>query len=372
MKWSSTSPFCPKMKVKICCCDVSSESLTRPFRLLSTDLVQRSRLFHNLISRIPILSGSSSRTTQRPPGYVAHNISRDLGLVDCTVDLCVDKSSISTVDTNADTSELNSSLERLSATTFRFPHVQVYLACDLIMKELSEKRKDVSLAYLCTPTDVHVIPEDANKAAKKNYSLSKLANVLVLPFRFIWLKPNAQKPVRAENGDMFYIVLDGLSVAQGPNYATAKRLQHWRAMEARSRGCTVVSNVAPSTTTASVVSNRQFAWAYDGMPFFKPMEIFNQDTSNAVMATLLIHDIRNPQSVASAKYQLRNPLELFSSASFHGGVWRCGYKLDTLGETSVLIHFVKVLRPDFSRFPKVSQNRLCQPQKFRSKNDFYT
>eukprot|EP00808_Paulinella_micropora_P017562 g56945.t1 len=72
--------------------------------------VQRSRLFHNLI-----------RTTQRPPGYVAHNISRDPGLVDCTVDLCVDKSSISTVDTNADTSELNSSLERLSATTFRFP-----------------------------------------------------------------------------------------------------------------------------------------------------------------------------------------------------------------------------------------------------------
>eukprot|EP00808_Paulinella_micropora_P018714 g70471.t1 len=39
-------------------------------------------------SRTPILSGSSSRTTQRPPGYVAHNISRDPGLVDCTVDLC--------------------------------------------------------------------------------------------------------------------------------------------------------------------------------------------------------------------------------------------------------------------------------------------
>eukprot|EP00808_Paulinella_micropora_P021193 g60220.t1 len=36
--------------------------------------VQRSRLFHNLI-----------RTTQRPPGYVAHNISRDPGLVDCTM-----------------------------------------------------------------------------------------------------------------------------------------------------------------------------------------------------------------------------------------------------------------------------------------------
>eukprot|EP00808_Paulinella_micropora_P011007 g68842.t1 len=62
--------------------------------LIAISEVERSRLFHNLI-----------RTTQRPPGYVAHNISRDPGLVDCTVDLCVDKSSISTVDTNADTSE---------------------------------------------------------------------------------------------------------------------------------------------------------------------------------------------------------------------------------------------------------------------------
>eukprot|EP00808_Paulinella_micropora_P024317 g70152.t1 len=44
MKWSSTSPFCPKMKVKICCCDVSSKSLTRPFRLLSTDLGKKDLL----------------------------------------------------------------------------------------------------------------------------------------------------------------------------------------------------------------------------------------------------------------------------------------------------------------------------------------
>eukprot|EP00808_Paulinella_micropora_P025611 g71861.t1 len=45
--------------------------------LIAISEVERSRLFHNLI-----------RTTQRPPGYVAHNISRDPGLVDCTVDLC--------------------------------------------------------------------------------------------------------------------------------------------------------------------------------------------------------------------------------------------------------------------------------------------
>eukprot|EP00808_Paulinella_micropora_P016420 g17135.t1 len=55
--------------------DVKSDDSLLIDRLVT--YVQRSRLFHNLI-----------RTTQRPPGYVAHNISRDPGLVDCTVDLC--------------------------------------------------------------------------------------------------------------------------------------------------------------------------------------------------------------------------------------------------------------------------------------------
>eukprot|EP00808_Paulinella_micropora_P020541 g36053.t1 len=35
-----------------------------------------------------VLAYRVRRTTQRPPGYVAHNTSRDPGLVDCTVDLC--------------------------------------------------------------------------------------------------------------------------------------------------------------------------------------------------------------------------------------------------------------------------------------------
>ena len=56
----------------------------------------------------------------------------------------------------------------------------------------------------------------------------------------------------------------------GPNYALAKRMQHWRAMIAFDAGCTVSSNVAPSTATISVTSNKMFARAYIGMPYFKP------------------------------------------------------------------------------------------------------
>jgi len=44
---------------------------------------------------------------------------------------------------------------------------------------------------------------------------------------------------------------------------------------------------------------------------------------------------------------LANPLQLFTSGAFHGGVWRAAYKVGSIGEVSVLIHFVKVLRPVF-------------------------
>jgi len=224
-------------------------------------------------------------------------------------------------------------------------HVKVALACDAIMKGLSESRK-TGLAYLCTPTDAHVITDEARKVALANYNSLDWRNLLVLPIRALsgrMLVKNALPPIKSKDGKEFSIV-DGLVVAQGPNYALAKRLQHWRAIVARASGCLVSSHIAPSTATASVVHNRQFAWAYDGMPYFKPLEIFEQETSNAVMSAILIHDINNPKAVARPDVPLRNPLEMFKN-SFHGGIWRAAYKVNSIGEVSVLVHFVKVLRP---------------------------
>lgn len=48
-------------------------------------------------------------------------------------------------------------------------HVQVSLAMDAICRDLCDKRKGTSLAYLCTPTDLHLIPKEAHDAAAKNY-----------------------------------------------------------------------------------------------------------------------------------------------------------------------------------------------------------
>ena len=158
-----------------------------------------------------------------------------------------------------------------------------------------------------------------------------------------YLRKNEKKPVPGKGGD-FYLV-NGISVAQGPNYALAKRMQHWRAIIARSKGCIVSSNIAPSTSTVSVVHNRTFAWAYEGMPYFTPYEIFAPETSNSVMSAILFHDLNEPKSSGNPKTELANPNQLFSYGSFHGGVWRCAYEIDSIGEASVFLYFGRVAWP---------------------------
>lgn len=226
-------------------------------------------------------------------------------------------------------------------------HVKLSLAADSIIKHLCESRAGTSVAFLCTPTDIHVINDASHAAALQNYGMhpGRLLEALIHALSFgKFLQKNALKPVPTSDGGSLKIV-DGLSVAQGPNYALAKRLQHWRAQLAFERGNVVSSNVAPSTATLSVVSNKSFGWAYGGMPYFKPYEIFHQDTTNAMMASLLIADIsRSAESAANPanrkKFNIKNTLEIFKFNSVHGGVWRAAYKVDSIGETSVLIHFL--------------------------------
>lgn len=218
-------------------------------------------------------------------------------------------------------------------------HVQLSLAMDAICKDLSEQR-NASLAYLCTPTDVHLIPKEAHDASEEHYReySKKLYCVLLNVFsNFKFLRKNARPPLPGTGGDFYYV--NGISVAQGPNYALAKRIQHWRAIIARNNGSIVSSNIAPATSTVSVVHNRNFAWAYEGMPYFKPYEIFAPETSNAVMAALLLFDLNDPSSAGNPKTELNNPNQLFQWGSFHGGNWRCAYEVDSIGEASVLVHF---------------------------------
>jgi hypothetical protein len=167
-----------------------------------------------------------------------------------------------------------------------------------------------------------------------------------------FLRKNALKPMEGQGGD--YYLINGVSVAQGPNYILAKRMQHWRAIIARSKGCIVSSNIAPATSTLSVVQNRTFAWAYEGMPYFKPYEIFAPETSNAVMSAILFYDLKSPKSPGNPKTVLSNPNQLFSYGSFNGGNWRCAYEVDSIGETSVLIYFTRIGGPYIAVFAAVA------------------
>jgi len=221
-------------------------------------------------------------------------------------------------------------------------HVKVALAMDAVMKGVCENRKKpVTLAFLCTPTDVHMIPASAHEEAKKNFKNLPLWQKICLKFG---LKSNVLAPIKSAAGIDIHLV-DGLVVDQGPNYALAKRMQHWRAIVARMSGHAVSTNIAPSTATRSVVSNVQFAAAYGGMHHFKPMEVMYQETSNAVMAAILIHDVRNKAGVAQPSTHIQHPLELFASGGFHGGVWRAGVSIGSMGVFAALIYYMKVYRP---------------------------
>jgi hypothetical protein len=58
-------------------------------------------------------------------------------------------------------------------------------------------------------------------------------------------------------------------IEQGPNYALAKRLQQWFAISTRARGQKTVINIAPSTTTHSVVKNPILKAAFSGLIYLR-------------------------------------------------------------------------------------------------------
>ena len=165
---------------------------------------------------------------------------------------------------------------------------------------MCEYHRETSVAFLCTPTDCHVIPQvplppylfsrlsllshtplslsfssplflpslqeasDAMGANMKRIPLwqslfrmlsfgkclkkNQMAPFVFFSFLFIFfsflplllliLINTNKNSIKAKNGkDSFYLV-DGIVTAQGPNYALAKRIQHWRVIVAREAGHT--------------------------------------------------------------------------------------------------------------------------------------
>lgn len=205
-------------------------------------------------------------------------------------------------------------------------HVRVVLAMDMVMQALCAADARTGLAFLATPTDVFAVQRAVEDAALSAFARRPLASrtlqsLLALATGTRFFQPNTAS---AAAGQAALGVTDSLVLQQGPNYALAKRIQQWRALVARAAGHRVSLNVAPSTTTSSVVKNPALAAGFAGADSFD-IEVFEPATTNALMAALWVHDLRHPGAAANPTTSLVHPLELFALQACHGGLWRCPY-----------------------------------------------
>ncbi len=207
-------------------------------------------------------------------------------------------------------------------------HVRVSLAMDALAVAVAAAQPKSTLAWMATPTDVFAVPQALAEDVMRRYAdrgmLKRLAQAGARAGSggrsFV---PHIEALVDAADGSRWGVV-DALVIEQGPNYALAKRLQQWRALVARADGQVASINVAPSTTTASVISNPALAAGFRGAKAFD-IEVFEPATTNALMAALWVHDLRNPQGTVQPSVALAHPLQLMVEGANHGGLWRVPY-----------------------------------------------
>jgi hypothetical protein len=207
-------------------------------------------------------------------------------------------------------------------------HVRVSLAMDALVDACTAADPRTTCAWMATPTDAFAVPqalaEDVMRAYQNRGTLKRVAQAgLRAGSGGRSFMPHIETLVDADDGSRWGVV-DCLVVQQGPNYALAKRLQQWRALAARADGHVASINVAPSTTTASVLSNPALAAGFRGAKAFD-IEVFEPDTTNALMAAMWVHDLRNPQGSAQPQAALTHPLQLLVEGANHGGLWRVPY-----------------------------------------------
>jgi hypothetical protein len=221
-------------------------------------------------------------------------------------------------------------------------HVRVALAMDAIGATLSEHDARTTLAFMATPTDLFAVPEALAEAIRARFDerglLTRLAQAGLRAGSHavgaISFEPHIGELIPADDGSRWGVV-DAVVLEQGPNYLLAKRLQQWRAWVARAAGQRVAINVAPSTSTASVVSNKLLAAGFRGAKAFD-VEVFEPATTNALMAGLWVHDLRHSAPVAGT-----HALAALAAGANHGGLWRVPYLPRSVLPMAALLGLVK-------------------------------
>lgn len=198
------------------------------------------------------------------------------------------------------------------------------VAADAVIAALRHRQDGHGVVCLATPTDVFAVPADVVHDTRQRDPSTwsrTLAPLLRRASGQRLLVRNHQNTVRTAVGDEVGIA-DSLVLQQGPNYALAKRIQRWRALDSHADGGFGAIHVAPPTRTASVTKNRVLAAAYEGASLFG-VEIFEPATSRSLMAALLVHDLRiheqDPRPAPRDEHAL-------TAAAAHGGLWRTAWE----------------------------------------------
>jgi hypothetical protein len=211
--------------------------------------------------------------------------------------------------------------------------VQVAVAVDAIAGELAGRGHLAGYAYLASPTEVYAVPRDTVEAAGTSGAGARALRLASGGRLFV---PNYDNVVESEGRERG--IFDCLVPQQGPNYALAKSLHRWSALTMRDAGVVTSANVAPATRTISVVKNKALAAAYAGAKPFG-VEVFEPATSRALMAALLVADLRDPQSAARPDKALDHPYDLFAQGAAHGGLWRMRHAPRTVLPLAVVLGF---------------------------------
>jgi hypothetical protein len=223
-------------------------------------------------------------------------------------------------------------------------HLRVSLAMDAIVSHVSTTRTDTSLMYMATPVDIFAADEETALAAMRRHAeqgpLQRLAAAAVRGLSGGRMLRSHVADLEASSAGRRYGIVDGIVIEQGPNYALAKRLQQWRAVTARANGQRVAINVTPSTMTRSVIKNPALKAGYNGADIFG-IEIFEPETTSALMAALWVHDLRCNECAANPTTALAHPLDLLIEGANHGGLWRTGFLPRSALPLAALVGYVR-------------------------------
>ena len=209
-------------------------------------------------------------------------------------------------------------------------HVRLSSAADALAVDLLRDGTADALAYLATPMDTFVVPEDVRRAADAAFIARKATDVKKLVGSLTRGKVFHRNYEKGSGP----AVHDALVPQQGPNYTLAKRVQRWRATTAFADGHTVSINVAPATDTRSVTKNKILAYTYKGASAFD-IEIFDPATSSTLLAALLVHDLNVGRPEVAVQWEHE------SHGAASGGLWRQPYLPRTALPVAALLGTVK-------------------------------